>query len=195
MAHFYTIGIPLSESQETGTVPDTGATGSADISYNPGTGEITITGSFSDLSSPLLPIGGVDGSGAAESPMHVHVAGIGRNGPIAFNLGVIDNGDGSGTFSRTIAITPDQRDLFENAGYYINLHTQNNPGRRTARVRTVIDSTQFDIVDATNVMSEDQEGPTGPPDGPATGNAAILFDGLTKTLHGGWARSRDCPRH
>lgn len=182
MSHFVTFDIPLSETQEVGAfVLDGDATGQASISYDPATEMLTITGSFSDLSSALFPVGGADSTGTPESAMHVHVAGVGRNGPIAFNLNVVDNGDGSGTFSREIAITPEQRALFADAGYYINLHTTANPSGEL-RGQLNVDSAQFDIVDATNVMSEDQEVGTVPADGPATGNVEVLFDGLTKML-------------
>ncbi|MEM8759489.1 MAG: CHRD domain-containing protein [Pseudomonadota bacterium] len=184
MPQFFTVDLPLSETQEAGpNVPvDTAATGSASIAYDPTTGLMTVEGSFENLSGPLFEVGGADSTGFEQTAVHIHLAGVGRNGPIAFNLGVTDNGDGSGTFQRTFEVTPEQAEVFAAGGYYINLHTTANPTGEL-RGQLDVDSGQFDIVDASNLLSEDQEVIDTPiPDGPATGNTEVFFDSLTNTL-------------
>lgn len=77
----------LEEAQEVGTaVPDTLATGSFEATLN-GT-VLTISGSYSGLTSPLAPVGGEDAAGNPESAIHVHVGDAGENGPILQNLAV-----------------------------------------------------------------------------------------------------------
>ena len=48
-------------------------------------------GTFSGLSSALMPVGGIDGKGNPESAIHLHNAPAGQGGGIIRNLTVIDN--------------------------------------------------------------------------------------------------------
>lgn len=125
-----TTGIPMSEDQQVADVPvvDTDATGSYDVSFDSETRLFTIEGRFEDLSGPLLPIGGEDAFGNPESAVHLHIGEAGENGPILINLAVTDNGDGSGTFSGSLIVPEDRVAEFDANAYYVNLHTETNPG-------------------------------------------------------------------
>src|SRR3712207_5368415 len=79
----------LTGAQEVPAVT-TSATGTVTAELDDAT--LTVSGSFSGLSSDLTPVAG--------SPGHVHRAPRGENGPIAFNLNVTANADNrSGTFT------------------------------------------------------------------------------------------------
>jgi hypothetical protein len=93
----------LEEAQEVDMVPDTEATGTFSAVLDGTT--LQITGSYSGLTSPLQPVGGVDAAGNPETAIHVHVGAAGENGPILQNLLVneIVPGTGSGTTSFTQA--------------------------------------------------------------------------------------------
>jgi len=120
-------GLALEESQEVANtfVPDTAATGSFTATLDEAAGTITVSGTFSDLSAPLFPIGGTDAFGNPESAIHVHLGDAGENGPIFFNTTVSAAADGlSGSFEGTAEVTGEQIDTFRDAGYYVNLHTE-----------------------------------------------------------------------
>ena len=120
-------GLLLEESQEVRETPvaDTAATGSFDATLVGN--EITISGTFSDLTSPLLFVGGEDVAGNPESPVHIHTGVAGSNGPILRNLTVTDNGDGSGEISGTFELSDAEVETAISDGLYVNLHTENNP--------------------------------------------------------------------
>ncbi|GAB4217138.1 MAG: hypothetical protein OHK0012_20850 [Synechococcales cyanobacterium] len=96
------------------------ATGTASASLNVSQGILTVTGTFSNLSSPLFPVGTV-GAG------HVHVGAAGANGPVKFMLMVEPDATGlSGTFSLTQeGLTAEEITEAQSGLYYINLHSQN----------------------------------------------------------------------
>ncbi|MEC4985303.1 MAG: choice-of-anchor I family protein [Oscillatoria sp. PMC 1068.18] len=138
---------PLEEAQEVSTVPDTSATGDVIATINENN-ILKVTGTYSNLSSDLFFVGGEDGLGNAESAIHIHLGEAGTNGPIVFNLDIEDNEDGSGKFSGEFTLTNEQVELFENGGYYVNLHTENNQSGelRSQLTQFSIDVTSFGAV-------------------------------------------------
>ena len=116
--------LPIEEAQTVPEVPDTDAEGSFDAVLEGNM--LTIMGEFSDLTSPLLPVGGEDSAGNPESSIHVHIGEVGEGGPILRNLNVIDDGDLSGSFEGTFKLTSEDAALAEADGLYVNLHTENN---------------------------------------------------------------------
>jgi len=82
-------GIPIEESQQVGAVipPDGPAMGMFDLVYDNSTQNLTVEGEFSNLTSPLFPIGPtVDVVGNPQSAVHLHNGVAGENGPIIRNL-------------------------------------------------------------------------------------------------------------
>ena len=116
--------LPIEEAQTVPEVPDTDAEGSFDAVLEGNM--LTIMGEFSDLTSPLLPVGGEDSAGNPESSIHVHIGEVGEGGPILRNLNVIDDGDRSGSFEGTFKLSSEDAALAEADGLYVNLHTENN---------------------------------------------------------------------
>ena len=154
----------MSEDQQPGMVPDGAATGDITATLDADTLMLTVSGSFSGLTSALMPVGGMDSAGNAESAIHIHEAPAGSNGPIFRNLSVVDNGDGSGKFSGRfqLASAEEARELLADQ-YYVNLHTVNNPSGEI-RGQIDLDSGLFDDVTSGIPMSEAQEVGTTPPD-------------------------------
>lgn len=111
-----------SEVSLTGTeeVPPvtTSATGEARAELDGDT--LEVSGSFSGLESDLTPVSG--------SSAHVHNAPRGQAGPIFFNLEVTPNADNrGGTFRGSATLNDDEKDLFRDGNFYVNIHTVNNP--------------------------------------------------------------------
>lgn len=80
---------------------------------------LTLTGSFSGLTSDLMPVQG--------SPAHVHEAPRGQNGPIVFNV-VVDSTDRrSGSLQLAVDLTEEQARAFREGRYYLNVHTASHP--------------------------------------------------------------------
>ena len=118
--------LPLEESQEVDIVEDTPAEGEFDAILNGNT--IYVSGSFEELTSPLLPVGGEDPNGNPESSVHIHIADAGENGPIIRNFDVTtEEEDNSGSFSGVFELTPEQVAAAIDDGLYVNLHTEDNP--------------------------------------------------------------------
>lgn len=120
----------MSEGQQVGNaVPDNPANGSVRVeAFNAQTGEVTMSGTFvglmaDSLGNALFPVGGVDSAGNPESAIHLHNAAAGANDPIVRNFTVTDNGDGSGSFTGTFTLTPEEVTAFLNGETYVNLHT------------------------------------------------------------------------
>lgn len=82
--------------------------------------ELTVTGSFANLSSDLFPVAG--------SAAHVHNAPRGQNGGIVFNLEVISTDSRSGTFRGSKTLSDAEKEAFENGDFYVNVHTANFNG-------------------------------------------------------------------
>jgi hypothetical protein len=113
-----TFQVELSGEQEAPDPVETEASGSATVTLDGNT--LTIEGSFEGLESDLISIAG--------SPAHVHEAPPGQNGPIVFNLDVSSDDNRSGTLSATQELSEAQLEVFNAGNYYINIHTEDNPG-------------------------------------------------------------------
>ncbi len=106
--------VTLSGDQEVPPV-ETEATGSATVSLMGD--EMTVSGDFSGLSSPVIEIAG--------SPGHIHMAPAGENGDVIYPLNVSVDEDGmSGIFSLTATLSPEQVDAFNAGELYFNFHTE-----------------------------------------------------------------------
>lgn len=172
-------GLMMSEAQQVGAiVPDGPATGTFDVVYDDATNALTINGTFSDLTSDLLPVGATDAEGNPQSAIHLHNAVAGANGPIVRNFTVDPNGSFSGSFTLTEA---EEALLLEDA-FYVNLHTENfGSGELRGQVDVELEN---DIVASGIAIAESQQvGAVVPPDGPATGSFGIIFDDSTNQLH------------
>ncbi len=86
-------GLPIEESQEVGdnVPPDGPAMGGFDIIYDDATNRLTVSGIFSDLTSPLFRVGPeADAEGNPQSAIHIHRGMAGENGPIVRSLTATD---------------------------------------------------------------------------------------------------------
>ncbi|ERN42464.1 putative extracellular nuclease [Rubidibacter lacunae KORDI 51-2] len=136
---------PMSEDQEVPPITDGPATGDFTFTIS-STNVLTVTGTFSGLSSALNPVGAVDAEGNPVSAIHVHTADAGTNGPILRNLTVTTFGDGlSGVYSGEFQLTADEAAAALDEGFYVNLHTINNPSGelRGQFVQSSIDATNL----------------------------------------------------
>lgn len=111
----------LSAGNEVPPVTGTSGRGTVLATYN--CGKLVLSGSFSGLSSPLLPIAG--------SPAHIHEAPAGATGPVVFPLNVTVNDTGfGGSFLREnnkYCLTSTQKATLNASGFYVNIHTQSHP--------------------------------------------------------------------
>jgi hypothetical protein len=172
-------GLMMSEAQQVGAmVPDGPATGRFDVVYDDATNGLTITGAFSDFTSPLLPVGETDAEGNPQSAIHLHNAAAGANGPIVRNFTV----DPSGRFSGSFTLTDEEEALLLNDGFYVNLHTENFAG---GELRGQVDvELENDVVASDIAIEESQQaGEVVPPDGAAMGSFGIIFDDSTNQLN------------
>ena len=115
-------GIPLEESQQLNDVPDTAATGSFSVTLVGN--RLMVEGTFSDLTSALMPVGGADSVGNPESAIHIHMGEVGENGPIVRNLTV---DEAAGTFEGLFTLSDEQVSTFTADGLYVNVHTMDFP--------------------------------------------------------------------
>jgi hypothetical protein len=96
----------------------TTATGSVDFTLS-GT-ELTVSGSFEGLSTPVEPIAGTG--------VHLHSGYTGENGGVEITLNPeITDGGTAGTFDETVELNADQLELLAARGMYVNIHTEANP--------------------------------------------------------------------
>ena len=116
--------LPIEEAQTVPEVPNTAAEGSFDAVLEENI--LTVTGEFSDLTSPLFSVGGEDSADNPESSIHLHIGEVGEAGPILRNLTVMNNGDRSGGFNGTFELTSEEVALVTTGELYVNLHTENN---------------------------------------------------------------------
>ncbi|MGD1702844.1 CHRD domain-containing protein [Dapis sp. BLCC M229] len=150
------IGLPMSELFEVPPLVDTPAEGivNAILTGN----NLTIQGTFSDLSSDLFSVGDTDSQGNPQSSIHLHQGLANSNGGIVRNFNVIDNGDGSGGFIGSFTLSNDEVVAAESGNFYVNLHTENNP---SGELRTQVLLNETDPTDDTLVtflpISEAQE--------------------------------------
>ena len=96
---------------EVPSTPSAG-TGEANAVFNTETKILTVTFTYSGLTASL-------------SAWHIHKAPAGVNGGVIFNFGAPQP---SGFVYTSPALTADQENDLNTAGYYVNLHTSNYPG-------------------------------------------------------------------
>jgi len=114
--------VELTAAQE---VPPTNSPGigSATVTLDPGTGAVTVTGTYTNLSS-------------AANAVHIHgTARRGANAGVIVNLSV--SGGTSGTISGSGMLTPAQVQSMLDGLTYLNVHTGNFPG---GEIRAQLDS-------------------------------------------------------
>jgi hypothetical protein len=171
-------GLVMSEVQQVGAVvPDGPATGMFDVIYDDATNALTISGSFSDLTSDLLPVGNTDAEGNPQSAIHLHNALAGANGPIVRNFTV----DPSGSFFGDFILTEEEEALLLDDAFYVNLHTADfGSGELRGQVDIELEN---DIVASGIAIEESQQvGAVTPTDGPASGSFGIIYDDSTHQL-------------
>ena len=122
--------IPLQESQtlRKDNSVDTPATGTFTASVKGN--RLTVSGKFSDLTSPLEQIGGIDKHGNPESAIHINMGKAGSVGPVVSNLTVEvdEETPTSGEFEGSIDLSDKELETLLSKGFYVNLKTQNNTG-------------------------------------------------------------------
>jgi hypothetical protein len=172
-------GLPLEEAQEVGTMvppPDGPGMGSFDVVYDDASNTLRISGTFSDLTAELLPVGDTDVEGNLQSSIHLHRGAAGENGPILRNFTVKDDGSFSGAFTLTDA----EEALLLDQALYINLHTDNfGGGELRGQVAVVVEG---DVVELGIPIEEVQQVGGMVPDGPATGSFDAVYDVATGQL-------------
>ncbi len=105
--------VPLSGDQQVPKV-ETGGSGTADLTYDPATREVTWSVTFSGVSSkPTMS--------------HFHGPAVaGKNGPVVVWLSTRGSPPAS-PFSGKATLTPGQAQQFMAGEWYINLHTTDHP--------------------------------------------------------------------
>jgi len=139
---------------------------------------LTVSGAFSDFSSPFDPSIGMTGA-------HLHRGLAGQNGGIEILLNPeLEGSNLAGTFlptSNTVALTSGQKDTLLSRGYYVNLHSQDNPSGEI-RGQVVPQSNFF----FNAPLGGAQERPS-PVNTPATGNVIAEFLGNQLTVSGAFS--------
>ncbi len=170
--------LPLQESQQTAPVVETPSTGSffARLDGN----VLKVTGSFSQLTSPLLPVGGADSRGNPESAVHIHMGSIGDNGPIIRNLrvGKVRGLENGGKFAGTFKLSDAEVAGLIADGLYVNLHTQNNPsGELRGQIEVESGNLISGEVLAAGLPLEESQQPTDVVDTASTGDVSVSLNG------------------
>ena len=115
---------------------------------------------------------------------HLHLGGLGVNGPVVFPLTPALAADNrGGTFERaanTFTLTQEQADAFTAGGYYVNVHSVDRP---SGEVRGQALSIATRTVEAW-LVGANQAPPVA---STATGGLIGVLDGLTLTVGGGFA--------
>lgn len=115
----YVATTALTGSNENPPVTGTSASGTATATLDGS--ELTVTGTFTGLSSDLQEVSG--------SAAHVHNAPAGQNGPIILNLDVTTGSDKrTGSFTGTKSLNSDEEEAFKTGQFYVNVHTVNFMG-------------------------------------------------------------------
>ncbi|MEL6468848.1 MAG: 5'-nucleotidase C-terminal domain-containing protein, partial [Cyanobacteria bacterium J06623_4] len=107
---------------------DTPATGTFTASLKGN--RLSVSGEFSDLTSPLQQIGGIDKHSNPESAIHINMGKAGSVGPVVSNLTVEvdEENPTSGEFEGTVDLSDKEVETLLSEGFYVNLKTQNNTG-------------------------------------------------------------------
>ena len=109
-----TFVVPLSGDQEVPAVSPAGS-GTANVSIDPTSGAVTVTGSYSGMTSPVVAA-------------HIHGASTGalarRGANAGVFLGLTPTGGTSGTFSGSGTLNPTQTQLLLQGLAYVNVHSQ-----------------------------------------------------------------------
>jgi hypothetical protein len=106
---------PLTGSQEIPPVTPAG-TGTANLSINPATGDVSGTVSFSGMTSNA-------------TLAHIHAGAAGTNGGVVIGLtGGAGGTSGTWTVPAGSVLTTDQLNVLKAGGLYLNIHTVNNGG-------------------------------------------------------------------
>ena len=101
-------------------VPPVFTTATGHITASLDGAELTLSGSFEGLESPVEPI--------AETGVHIHAGFAGQNGGVEVVLTPeLSDGDTAGDIDETITLTGEQLNMLENRRLYINIHTEGNP--------------------------------------------------------------------
>ena len=82
--------------------------------------DLTVTGTFSGLSSDLYEVSG--------SAAHVHAGAIGVAGDVLFSLTVTTTDKRNGSFTGKKSLNSDEQKTFSSGGLYVNVHSNNNKG-------------------------------------------------------------------
>ncbi|WP_228037831.1 DUF4394 domain-containing protein [Nodosilinea sp. LEGE 06152] len=172
-------GLPLEEAQEVGAMappPDGPAMGRFDVVYDDASNTLQISGTFSDLTAGLMPVGNTDVEGNPQSSIHLHRGVAGENGPILRNFTVNDDGSFGGTFT----LTEEEEALLLDQALYVNLHTDSfGGGELRGQVAVAVEG---DVVELGVPIEEAQQVGTAVPDGPATGSFDAIYDVATGQL-------------
>ncbi|NET17021.1 MAG: DUF4347 domain-containing protein [Okeania sp. SIO1H6] len=109
-------------------VTETTATGALTfVGFTTSANQLDIEGTFSNLSSPLLTLGEVDPDGNLPSAIRLDWGRSELTDSMVRNLTVIDNGDGSGSFSGSLVLTNAEIPAYLAGDYRINIYTVSNP--------------------------------------------------------------------
>lgn len=141
---------------------------------------LTLFGSFEGLESDLLEIAG--------SPAHIHLGAAGENGPVVFLIDVESDDQRSGTLSLMTELTAEERTQFLAGDFYVNIHTEGNPGGEL-RAQLTVDAPTFADVDAsfTAMLSADNEVPPVAVASDASGMARAVLRGDDVVISGSFS--------
>ena len=105
--------VPLSGAQSVPAV-DTSGAGSADLTYDPATREVTWNITYSGMSSPV-------------TMAHFHgPAKQGQNGPVVIWLST-QGSPPTNPITGKATLTPEQAKQFDSGEWYVNVHTESHP--------------------------------------------------------------------
>ena len=78
------------------------------------------------IEDQLFLTGAFEGMGSAAIAAHIHLGRPGQRGPIAFQLSVSKNA--SGVLGGGVRLTDEEVQALRDGAYYIQVHTEGNPG-------------------------------------------------------------------
>ncbi|HUB46390.1 MAG TPA: CHRD domain-containing protein [Acetobacteraceae bacterium] len=112
LAATQSFNVPLTGAQQVPPV-DTQGTGTAHLTYNPATREVTWSITFSNLSSPA-------------TMAHFHNGAQGANGPVVIWLSTKGKAPSSPIRGKA-TLTADQAQQFTAGQWYVNVHSKDHP--------------------------------------------------------------------